>query len=107
VKKVQGKKNEDAYQLLIEKDRAIAVVADGVGGNPGGEVASKIAVEEVISYATLSEGDPLNVLRDSFLRANLSILREASKKPKSKWYGNHMHRCLNKRLFPLLGSCGR
>jgi PPM family protein phosphatase len=75
------KKNEDAYKLLIEKDRAIAVVADGVGGNAGGEVASKIAVEEVISYATLSEGDPLNILRDSFLRANLSILREASKNP--------------------------
>lgn len=74
-------KNEDAYQLLIEKDRAIAVVADGVGGNAGGEVASKIAVEEVISYATLSEGDPLNILRDSFLRANLSILRESSKNP--------------------------
>jgi serine/threonine protein phosphatase PrpC len=29
------KKNEDAYKLLIEKDRAIAVVADGVGGNAG------------------------------------------------------------------------
>jgi serine/threonine protein phosphatase PrpC len=46
----QRNNNEDAY--LLNDALCLYVVADGVGGNEGGEVASRIAVE------TLAEGLP-------------------------------------------------
>jgi serine/threonine protein phosphatase PrpC len=43
----QGKRrnnNEDAY--LLDDEQGLYAVADGIGGSEGGEVASRIAVEE-------------------------------------------------------------
>ena len=37
------RRNEDSYAVF--PDLGIAVVADGMGGHPGGDVASKIAAE--------------------------------------------------------------
>jgi protein phosphatase len=37
--------NEDSY--LVDKERGLAIVADGMGGHAGGEVASKIAVDTI------------------------------------------------------------
>jgi PPM family protein phosphatase len=43
--------NEDALDYLISREGtfALAVVADGVGGNPGGEVASQVAVAALLA----------------------------------------------------------
>lgn len=40
--------NEDAYSTAQDKDSLIAVVADGLGGHANGEVASQIAVENIV-----------------------------------------------------------
>jgi serine/threonine protein phosphatase PrpC len=40
--------NEDSY--LTDPDRSLAIVADGMGGHAGGEVASKITVETVSDF---------------------------------------------------------
>lgn len=37
--------NEDSY--LVDTERGLAIVADGMGGHAGGEVASKIAVDTI------------------------------------------------------------
>lgn len=42
--------NEDSVGYYIEKDRAIYVIADGMGGHSAGEVASKVAVDFTIEY---------------------------------------------------------
>ena len=49
-----GKINEDSADFQIIGDDCVAVVADGVGGNYGGGVASALAVKEVIELLTAS-----------------------------------------------------
>jgi serine/threonine protein phosphatase PrpC len=73
--------NEDAYGFLeptAEKDRsergAIFIVADGMGGHRGGEIASKLAVESIIDHYYSSSGtDPIGALRQAFSEANSRI----------------------------------
>ena len=50
------KNNEDAYNILQE-DSLIAVVADGLGGHANGEVASKIAADNITKNAIGCEFD--------------------------------------------------
>lgn len=40
--------NEDSY--FVDKNKGIFIIADGVGGEEAGEVASSLAIEEVIKY---------------------------------------------------------
>jgi protein phosphatase len=79
-------KNEDAvgrYQPEDEKELAekgsIFVVADGMGGHRGGEIASELAVETVISLYYASDGtDPATTLRECFAEANKRILHRST-----------------------------
>lgn len=48
-------KNEDRYQ--ISENRSLFLVADGMGGHIAGEVASKIAVDTIEDFITLSQND--------------------------------------------------
>lgn len=47
--------NEDNYLLLPEK--ALLCVADGMGGHSSGEIASKIAIEEISEFFQLTSQD--------------------------------------------------
>jgi PPM family protein phosphatase len=67
-------RNEDAY--LVKEP--LYVVADGMGGHKGGNVASSMAVD-VLEQADLSPDAPRSVLVDEIKRANREILdRSAS-----------------------------
>lgn len=63
--------NQDAYGIR----EPLFVVADGMGGHRGGEVASRIAVERIL--AASSWNDPLAGLRDGFSAANQAIREHA------------------------------
>lgn len=59
----------------------LVVVADGVGGNRGGEVASKMGVD-VVSRVYYGEGsDPGSALQKAFMRANAEIYARAQGDP--------------------------
>src|ERR1700733_4943417 len=84
------KQNEDYiafWQPGDEAERlrrgAIMVMADGVGGQGNGEVASRMAVEAAIDY--FQRTDPATpvkrILRDLFMRINLAVFNQGLNKP--------------------------
>ena len=78
-------KNEDATGFSKPSGRkereekgTIFVVADGMGGHRGGEIASKLAVDTIIAtYYTSTSGDPCEALGAAFKKANKIILEKA------------------------------
>jgi protein phosphatase len=71
--------NEDAF--LVDPDRGLFVVADGMGGHNAGEVASSLAVKAIGEF--LADGTPasLNVLDEALRLANDHILSVAGEMP--------------------------
>ena len=71
--------NEDA--LLVDPERGLFVVADGMGGHNAGEVASSLAVKSIGEF--LSDGTPpsLNLLDEAMRLANDHILAVAAREP--------------------------
>ncbi|MDD4200810.1 MAG: Stp1/IreP family PP2C-type Ser/Thr phosphatase [Eubacteriales bacterium] len=61
---VVRKNNEDACFVIPNKD--VYIVADGVGGNNSGEIASGTAVEELAAYVKAGELDNCNTPEEIF-----------------------------------------
>jgi len=74
-----GKKraqNQDSY--LSNMEHGIFVVADGMGGHQGGEIASSLAVEVIekeMSSQAAKNSDPLQFLNQTMLKANSHIYK--------------------------------
>jgi protein phosphatase len=92
--------NQDSYGVMRRADLlnrldALMVVADGMGGGRGGEVASKIAAE-TISEVTLefisnqAEGRPVEVarlMRSALIRANTNVRARQFEQPELRGMG--------------------
>jgi protein phosphatase len=85
----RAKNNEDA--LLLLEGEALYVVADGMGGHAGGEIASQLAIEAMAATFVDDDGSPVvlpNVppramqLVQGFAAANEAIRSNASKNPR-------------------------
>jgi protein phosphatase len=75
--------NEDSFSLLDLGDRALFVVADGMGGHDAGEVASRIAVDAVrreMSNDTTGHEGPLRIVERAIQRANTEVRSEAARR---------------------------
>jgi serine/threonine protein phosphatase PrpC len=75
---VPGRVNEDcAAMIRLDERRCVLVVADGMGGCPGGDLASQIAVERLSAEIEKGEREGIE-LRESILggfdRGNRAIL---------------------------------
>lgn len=75
--------NQDAWGRFDDPDRAEIglVVADGLGGHRGGEVASQLAVDTIGHSLFAGKGDGGERLRASIALANARILEESARDP--------------------------
>src|SRR3954462_14146707 len=76
--------NEDALDVKVFPDLTVCLVADGMGGQAAGEVASKRAIEivprELKKYMSgaLSTEESKNIVRRSVVQANEEIMAMAA-----------------------------
>lgn len=80
---IKRKKNEDAYYIL--EAQKVYMVADGVGGNNSGEVASRTSVEFISKHMVenpIKDNWDEKILKDYFIeaivKANQDLLEKAS-----------------------------
>ena len=89
-------RNEDAFH--IHPEGGIAVVADGMGGAPAGDVASRLTVDAVADYLRGArwEGcpvipdeaaDPAGAVREAVRCANQRVFEAAEKNPAKRGMG--------------------
>lgn len=84
--------NEDSVEIYEPEAGSgrgpVAIVADGLGGHAAGEVASRIAVDEVIGAYRDYEGDDVSeVLAEGIRSAHRSILARAGDDPQLQGMG--------------------
>ena len=79
------KNNEDSI-IFIEPETF--VVADGMGGQAAGEVASQMLIDTVKNFLpTVPEPHSEDILKKAILKSNAAILREAEKNPNYQGMG--------------------
>ena len=78
--------NQDA--LAIDNERGLWVVADGMGGYTGGEVASELAVSTIVNYmrntpaaSTHGEDHRAKILSEAVSAAKIAIQARIAKEP--------------------------
>jgi serine/threonine protein phosphatase PrpC len=97
----QRENNEDSYGYWESDDDAVfarlgrlAIVADGMGGHEGGQVASHIAVDTIQqSYSNASDGDPQRILIESLQEAHHRIQHLANQDPELQGMGTTCTAC--------------
>jgi serine/threonine protein phosphatase PrpC len=113
-------KNEDTFGFF--PDRGFFVVADGMGGHVGGEVASHLAVETMFSYIEQSQHDDLTPVLDetgrcciggrrlsiAIQRAHAAILEKSRQNPSLMGMGTTIAAILfdNREQFASIGHVG-
>lgn len=92
--------NEDSFAIHVSDEYGFAIVADGMGGHRAGEVASRMAVDEISGYVTdnmtaeLDRFQVMEVLRRGFIRANDAIFRYSCENDSAMGMGTTATMCM-------------
>lgn len=105
----ERRKNEDFYYISEQNSKIkLYIVADGMGGYEGGEIASKMATKSIKEYIyknfeknKSSREDIVQMIYDAIEFANLQVLAEAKKNPELTGMGTTLDVCLiyNSKLY--------
>ena len=78
---MKRKQNQDSAK--INEELGLFILADGMGGHKGGEIASHLCVEKVNEYCALNpaQNDTALLLRQGLLQANQAIFEHAMTTP--------------------------
>ena len=82
------KNNQDS--ILVDEDNGLFIVADGMGGHQGGEVASYLAVQTIskrMNDKTKRTNSPINDLKQACTEANATIYQESKNNLKLRGMG--------------------
>ncbi len=90
--------NEDYVDYYTDETKRIYIIADGMGGHNAGEIASKLAVENTISYInSLPELDDLELsIREAVLDSNRKIFELSKSRDELNGMGTTLTGCLIK-----------
>ena len=85
------KTNQDAILMLPEQH--FFMVADGMGGHKGGDIASQLCAQLMQDHITLHHGKkaPKDLLSESVFRVNHGIFKEAENRPELRGMGTTMN----------------
>lgn len=67
------KRNEDTVRVIRKDDRLCAIVADGLGGHGGGEIASRAAADAVAEVFERKETGSRDFLEEAFEEADRAV----------------------------------
>ncbi len=102
------KVNEDYIDYYTDETKRIYVIADGMGGHNAGEIASKLAVENTISY--INSLSQLDDLEDSIKKAvgdsNNKIYELSKSKADLNGMGTTLTACLIKGSDMVIANVG-
>jgi len=95
-------KNQDYYYISSPEDAIrLYILADGMGGDKGGEVASKLATESARNYIYDNFGqtekqrdDILKLIKDAMLYANMVVYEKAKQEKDLASMGTTLEVCL-------------
>lgn len=99
--------NEDYLGYHLDEIQNIYIVADGMGGHNGGEVASKMAVEETLNYIKSCKDLSLeDMLKNAISCANEKIFKYANSNLELAGMGTTITACLIKNKDIYIANIG-
>ncbi len=108
----ERKKNQDYY--YISDDGCINILADGMGGYAGGEIASKLATLSAKDYITehfdknleYKKEEILDIIKNAMEYANQQVHKKAQEKPELEQMGTTLEICLIYKDKMFIGHVG-
>ena len=94
--------NEDSYYISnVDDEIKIFILADGMGGYNGGEIASKLAVSTALSYIQTNfantpkeKEDILNLIKSAMEYANMVVYEKSNNEKELTGMGTTLEVCL-------------